>query len=344
MLISIFKVAFRKAIRNRFHFFLNLVSLITGLAVAILIGLLILHEVGYDQFHEKGDRLYRLVVETDFYGVNTLAITSEKAAPALLESVPEIESAVRLNSKRQAVIQVDDKLFHQDEVFYADVDFFRLFTFPLISGDPAHVLAAPNTIVLTTSLAKKLFGEIPVMGQILMVDQVPLTITGIVDESPKPSHLHFSCLISMATVEPQLRYNDWTRYNMTTYVSLKPGASLSLVEEKIIHLSGLMDAAGQPEQSYKLQPLRQIHLEPNLMWDVFTAVSPQKLGLWALLGSVVLLMAIMNFVNLFTARSATIMRSVSIQKLLGAHRWQMTFRFLMAVSYTHLTLPTTPYV
>jgi len=317
-----FRAAFRHLAKKRFHTTVSLLSLTLGLSVCLLVGLIVFHEMSYDRFHVAGDRIFRVTVETDFYGKKTLAPTSEKVGPALVASFPELASVVRLKRVPRAVVGANREVMRQEQAFYADSQFFGLFTFPLLAGDPDRALTRPGTVVLTASQATRLFGCTDVLGRCITLNGQSMEITGVAEDPPRKGHLQFQILASMATLEPSMRYNDWTAYSSMTYVKLRSDADIALLSQKVKGLSG------NHRQAYGFQPLHRIHLEAHLMWDWFPAAKLSTLWLWGLLAVVVLMLSILNYVNLSTAGASARAPDVAMHKVLGARRCQLVMRFM----------------
>lgn len=329
MLRQHLKSILRHLLRHRLHSVLNILGLAAGLSVCLVIGLFVLNEVDFDRFHAEGERIFRLVNEAEFYGLKTLAPTSEKAGPLLRRTYPEVETVVRLSRADGRIIGLGDRLIKSDHVLYADEDFFRLFSFPLFAGDPDRVLVRPHTAVLTRSMAGNLFGDKQALGETFTIDREMFEVTGIAADPPSATHLGFAVVASMATLEPELSYNDWTRFSMFTYVRLRSGTDVSAFEARIRDFSGQTKRVPDRPLHFKLQPLHRIHMEPGLMWDRQTAADPRMLALWSILGLAVLAMAVINFVNLSTARAASRAHEVGMRKLLGASRHRLAMRFLL---------------
>ncbi|MCK5145658.1 ABC transporter permease [bacterium] len=328
MIVHHLKSILRQFRRYKFYTGLNVLGLSSGLTICLLIGVYVVHELDYDRFHVDTERIFRLVVKTDFYGEKTIAVISEKAGPVLLEDYPELQNVVRVKHRRQVVLKVDNQLTSIDDAIYADRDFFKLFSFSILSGDPARAIARPGTVVLTRQLAFQLFGDIDPMGRICQIDHKSYEVTGVVDNPPSTSHLQFSLVASMATLEPGLRYNDWTRFAMSTYLKFLPDADIESFKRKILCLSGTAQKPDPGWQEYHLQSIYNIHLEPEIMWDNSTHMDQKMLMIWLLLGAGVLAMAVINYINLSTARIASRVPEVGVRKVLGAKQSNLTQHFL----------------
>ena len=197
MIGNYIRLALRHMIRQRSYVFINVVGLAIGLACSIIISLFVIYELGYDDYNEKKDRIWRLYLkgklgETELEG----AWTCSPAAPALKQDFPEIIDAVRLNTWGETVIKYKDRSFIEDGFMEADSTFFNIFSIPMIQGDPQTALAAPYTVVLTKNTAKRIFGNIDPVGEGIKVgtDSTFYTITGVMEDVPGNSHFKFNML------------------------------------------------------------------------------------------------------------------------------------------------------
>jgi putative ABC transport system permease protein len=199
MLKNCLKVALRNLLRHKGYSFINIAGLAVGITCCLLILLFVQDELGYDRYHEKADRIYRLMVENQAEGrVFNNALSSAPMVPALLRDYPEIESAVRLYPVDASVlVSYDDKEFYEERFFYADAAVFEVFTFPFVKGDPRTALTEPNTVVLTEEMAHKFFGREDPIDKTIKLNQVSkYVVTGVIKNIPNNSHLHFDFLAS----------------------------------------------------------------------------------------------------------------------------------------------------
>ncbi|MFS8082294.1 MAG: ABC transporter permease, partial [Ginsengibacter sp.] len=225
MFKNYFKIAWRNLKKNKVFSFINILGLTIGISACMMIFLFIMNEFSFDNFHKQGNQIYRvmrgLVNEEKLAKV---AYLSGPYAPALLNDFKgEILKAVRVNPNDN-LITIDARSFHEKKVIDADTDFFKLFTFPLIKGDPSTVLTNPNSAVLTETTAKKYFGSVDnAMGKVITVDkELPLKVTGIAKDVPSNSHLEFDLIIPLSNYKNSGNMTTWINNGLYTYVLLDP--------------------------------------------------------------------------------------------------------------------------
>ncbi len=225
MLKNYLKIAFRNLWKNKASSFINIFGLTIGLCSCLLIGLYIQHELNYDNFQQKGDRIARVIMEYKFDGGTELKkgnFTSARVAPIFKQTFPEIESAVRM-TKYMRVVQYKDKLIDEKSFMYADPSFFNVFSFKLLQGIPGEVLKAKNQVVLTESTAKKYFGNENAIGKVLKVgsDTSLYQVTGVIQDCPSNSQIKFDFLASWSSLNKADEEKTYWDANYTTYFLLK---------------------------------------------------------------------------------------------------------------------------
>ncbi|NOR15208.1 MAG: hypothetical protein GQ544_05855, partial [Candidatus Aminicenantes bacterium] len=175
------KIAVRNIRKYKSYSFINIFGLATGMACCLLIALFVQDELSYDRYHEKTDRIYRLVDAFDIEGdfSRYFALSSAPFAPALKADFPEVEDAVRLFLGRRRMVTYEDKKFYEDGLIFADASLFNIFTFPLVHGNPDEVLEAPNSLVISERVAQKYFGNVDPINKTLKINEQEFLITGI---------------------------------------------------------------------------------------------------------------------------------------------------------------------
>lgn len=198
MFSSYLKIALRNMRRQKGYAFINIVGLAIGLACCILILLYVRDELSYDRFNENAGRIYRVGLH-GIIGTNEFNVTNTSApmAAALEQEFPEVLAAARVNSFGYPVLRYGEKVFSEERFFWADSNFFDIFTVNFLQGNPQDALNRPNTVVLTESMAKKYFGEENPMGKLLNADQRrDYEVTGVIKDVPHNSHFHYDFLAS----------------------------------------------------------------------------------------------------------------------------------------------------
>lgn len=329
------KVTFRTLQRHKGYAFINIVGLAIGMAACALIMLWVLNERSYDRFHENGDRVYRLLVDADIGGHLRTAATMPPAGPTMMRDFPEVENFTRFGRLQTISVEYQDKQFQESMVGFADQSFFEIFSFGFASGDPATALKNPNTIVITEDMAKKYFGEEDPIGKILRIGgEDDYTITGVLKNLPRNSHISFNMLRSFETLiarNPE-RMALWLSIEFRTYLLLAENADWRAVEQKLPelvdqHLGERLRSIGGRLDLF-LQPMTRIHLYSSRDFDVASAGDIRYVYLFSSIALFVLIIACINFINLSTARSANRAQEVGMRKTLGALRKKLMSQFM----------------
>ncbi len=331
MLKHYFKIAYRNLRKNKAFSFINIVGLTTGLTCCLLMSLYIQHEVTYDNFQAKGNRIARVIMEYSMAGSVTRGnFTSTKVAPAFKKNFPEVESAVRM-SKTSRVIRYNHKLFDEDSFMYADSTFFDLFSFKLLQGSSSYALSGPNVVVLTRSVAKKYFGDENPVGKIIEVGSTATKylVTGLMEDCPSNSQIRFNYLASFSSLGVTQEESYWDA-NYTTYLLLKDGRMLTSLQAKIpgfMKLETARELTGNDYITFHLEPFDKVHLyspydsfEPNSSITYIYIVAVVALLILAIAG--------FTYVNLSTARSMERAKEVGIRKVSGANKKQIFWQFM----------------
>jgi len=315
------KIALRHMRRHRGYSFINIAGLALGLACFILIGLWVADELSFDRFHEKKDRIFRVLNKVS--GGELIPSPTYALAPALKEEYPEVEEASRVWPWAGSLVRSGDKAFEEDRICLVDPGFFRMFTFPFLKGDPGTALADRRSIVLTASAARKYFGEAEPLGQVLVLDQyrANFTVTGVIADVPLNSHIQFD-LVARVELLGEDRLARWEEWTGPVYVLLRPGAAAGAFTGKIADIYKRHES---PTATYVpvLQPLTEVRLN-----EAGSSAGRQRVVFFSLAAVFILLMSCVNFMNLSTARSALRSKEVGIRKVVGARRPQLVRQLL----------------
>ena len=233
-------IACRNLLRKKGYSLINISGLTIGIASCILIVLFVSSELSYDRYHEKSDRIYRVGIEA-LFGDNHIfsAVTSGAMKDGLEYEFSEVEQACRLYYATNPVVITQEDSFPEDNFFFADSNFFDVFTVPLISGNPSTVLNRPNTVVITKETAEKYFGDVnPVGKTISFNEQYEMEITGISENMPANSHFRYDFLGSLETLRPdhQQYWENWTSNSLYTYFVLNQNTGKDAFSERLQEL------------------------------------------------------------------------------------------------------------
>ncbi len=330
MFISYLKTAFRNLKRHAGYSFINIVSLSIGMACFIFIALIIRGEFQVDKFHERADRIYRVIRVDNNSGETTrVAVTQAPLAAALKRDFPDVEKAACFNYIGDELVKYGNKKIKQKWISLAEPDFFEIFSYTFLAGTPESALKQPHSAVLTDEVAQKLFGEEDPIGKILRIRNMPDVMVSAVIKDHKDSHLHFSIILPFSLYrEIGVNIDNWGHYNYTTYVQLQENADPAAFGTKI---KGALSQYISPETKFtlELQSLKRIYLYSDYAYDVKTIhVNILVVYVLGIVAFLILFIACINFMNLATARSARRAREVGLRKVVGAKRGQLVSQFL----------------
>lgn len=325
MLRAHIKLALRSLFKSRLFSIIKLFSLTTSLTACVLIGLYVHHELSYDAFHEKADRIARVTMEYHVNGETVqAAVTGTRVAPAFQRDFPEVDRAVRVYS-RERVVRYDGRTPREEvNFYYADSTFFEVFTFPLISGDPRKVLDDLNAVVLTSSKAREYFGDEDPIGKVLRVeDQSDYTVTGVMKEPPVQSQLKpdfIASFHSLAIARPERE--TWWSANYATYLLLNQPADFerltTRIPEYMRRQSGETGLTGDDYLTFRLEPLLDVHLRSDVPGVFEPNGDIRYVYVLVMVGALILVIGSSIYVNLSIATSMKRARQIGVQKVLGA--------------------------
>ncbi len=333
MLKNYLRTAFRNLWRHKGFSFLNILGLTIGMSACFLVFLYVKFELSYDNFHSKGDRIYRVVTdivnpsETLHFGV---------AAPAMpvaaKRDFPEIDKQIRF-SPGSVLVRRGEVKIQESNMAFADSTFFEIFDFPLLKGDPVTALSQPYDVVLSETAAKKYFGSADPMGQhLILTDQnLQATVTGVMKDMPENTELKEDMLVAMYSGrDDSNRDQNWGGFGDFSYFLLKPNTNAQALEKKfpaflVNHIGKFMKEENQT-YTYILEPLKDVYLKSTRGGTASGSMT--NVYVFSIIGIFILLIAGINFVNLTTARSTERAREVGIRKVIGAERQQLTAQFL----------------
>ena len=310
------KTALRIIQKHKAFSFINITGLAVGMACCVLILLWVQDELSYDRFHEDHEQLYRLILkhEGKWFTASPWAL-----APILKEEYEEVTLCTRY-AQRSFVASYGERSFYES-VAFVDPDFFEMFTFPLLSGNPQALFPTNNSGVITESTAKKYFGNEDPIGKALRIDtDTDFTVTGVIKDVPSNSHMSFDILAPVKVFGDQT-LTDWS-LGSSSYIKLQKNTSPDAFQEKISGVIMKYDTRTQAENIAGIQPLSRIHL-----YDVRGGGNILYVYIFSTIAVFILLIACINFMNLSTARGGTRAKEVGMRKVVGARRSNVIKQF-----------------
>ena len=325
------RVALRKMGRQKGYSFITIAGLGVGLACCVLMMLWVTDELSYDRFHVNGKSIYRLIAETPSEGGTTRDChPATPLGPAAKAGLPEVQDFCRYKTNTTYGVKRGEKAFLDEVIGVADPSFFTFFTFPLLKGDPKTALDGPKSVVITETLARKLFGDADPMGQLLTITEESYTVTGVMRDVPPNSSMRFSCVIPIVNMHDyhHIDFENWNSKFFAHYVRLAPGAAATEAGSKLTAL--LRTKLDKPDISLRLQPLKDVHLRSDFLFDQDNVGqgSASTLTMLSIAAAAILLLACINFMNLATARAANRGKEVGLRKVTGARRSDILRQFL----------------
>lgn len=328
------KTAWRNLMKAKAFSFINILGLTIGITVCMMIYLFIMNEFGYDSFHKKGARIYVVMRGFDKEGKQSrVTYVSGQYGPALLNDFGgQILQQVRV-SQNDNLVTYGTRAFHEKNIIDADSGFFTLFSFPLLKGDPAKVLAQPNNVVITETIAKKYFGSVDnAMDKVLTFDKkMMLKVAGIAKDIPSNSHLQFDIVVPLENYKDRSWMTSWVNNNVYTYVLLAQHTTQADIEKKLPafrdkYMSSDMRKYGM-KFSISLMPLKEMYFSSGT-FDNLKHGDKSVVYIFLSIAVLILLIACINFMNLSTIRAADRSKEVGLRKVLGAIRNQLIWQFI----------------
>lgn len=341
MVGSYARVSGRSLVRNRLFSTINIAGLAISMSVGLLLIVLLSDVKSYDKFHQNHNRIYRVITQNIPHGKpddSYYASTSLLAGKEISESISGPQATAVLYRGFDQDLKFEDKALPFSGL-WANEDFFKVFSFPLVSGNPVTALSNPYSVVLTETSAKKLFGDEDPLGKTITSNGGTPTpqyiVTGVMKDVPKFSHLQFGLLVSLSTrqiTEKESRYemawdNIWSGY---VYLLLPEKPDLQNIQHNLDALSAQQNQTLKNAKiNLALQPMSEIAFGENLNNSVGPVMGSRHVWMIGLLSIVVILSACFNYANLSIARSFRRSREVGIRKVVGALQSQVVGQFLI---------------
>ncbi len=341
MFLHYLKIATRNIKRYKVYSFLNISGLALGTTVCFLILLFVSYEWSFDSQIQDAHRVYRLYQKANLGEDTKLqALMMYPLAPTVQAEFPEVESYCRFVPDDHLLVKSGDKLHYLDRNYRVDSTALEIFNFPMRYGNPQEAFRQNNAVVLSAPQAQKIFGDINPLGKTLRISQEGeedevFQVSGVLQELPENSHLQFDALFSIHSLELSEIGTSWAYINnwLFTYLKLKENTEPASLEAK---LPAMLDAYNQGENyklsemmELRLQPLSEVHLHSaaiTLDTINFKKFDQQYLYIFLGLAALVLILAVINFINLSTARSVIRAKEIGIRKSIGARRNQLVFQ------------------
>lgn len=341
MLFNYLKIAYRNLIKNPLFSFINIFGLALGMALFLLILQYVKFEFSYDTYHKNHEDIVRLSYSKIKDGERAFnSILTYSGVPSRMkEEFPEVTDYVRIvPSRRESLINYDDMYFKEKGIVFADSTLFTIFSFKLLQGDSETVLSEPFTVAISKSIAKKYFGNDDPIGKSIKRGNDELyNVTGVFEDIPSNSHIKFDFALSHSSLHTLWGFdrveNNFSNYHSYTYLKLLPGTELDALRNKF---PGYVDKYVGGEElrkintilEFEIQKIKEIHLGSHKDNEAEANGNENIINFFMLIAAIILIIALVNYINLSTSRSLERAREVGMRKVIGGHRVQLITQFL----------------
>jgi len=317
--------------------FINVLGLVIGISFSCMLYVYVSHELSYDTFHEKSDRIFRILTvdQRNPEQVRRYGVAVPPLGPELKNNYPQVVDMVRLHRfVGQVVFKMNDTNFQERDWYTTDPNFFDVFDFQFTSGDKSTALEKPFSLVLTESTAKKYFGDRDPVGEIIAETSFgPVTVTGVIEDLPENSHLQFNMLFSqVSTDDDWTNYiNSWENFGAYTYIVLNDAMSISGLRAEIPKLEQKRLAKFDGGIAFDFQALEDIYLHSADIENGTESLHGRlsDIYIFSSMGLFLLLIASVNYINLATSKAMVRAREIGVRKVVGAKKTQLVVQILM---------------
>jgi putative ABC transport system permease protein len=338
MIRNYLKIAFRNLVKHKSFSFINITGVAIGLACFLLLTLYVKDELSYDRHHTNADRIYRLnrtFLSKDGSVSLRLGHAAPPFGPLIQQDFPDVEQVVRM-LETDALVRYGEKVFNEAEMFAAEANIFKVFSFNVLSGNPDKALENPFSIMFSKPMAEKYFGTENPIGKIVRLDnQFDYTVTGVFTPLPTQSTFHPSFLVSFSTLNDDRIYGaerlrtNWSNNAFSTFLLLPKHFDFNKLEKAFPAFQNRRIEVNASKYSIlNLTKLTDIHLYSHLDSEIEPNGDIRYVYMFSAIAVFILIIACINYMNLATARSAKRAREVGMRKVVGANRGQLINQFM----------------
>ena len=338
LLQSYFKISWRNLLKQKLYSSINIGGLAIGLASFILILLYVEHELTYDQFYGNSQNIYRVYQkqpgnvfqETDFF-----AVTPAPLASSLKAEFPEVEHATSI-SRISSLFSLGEDVFYEDGI-WADEHYFDVFNIPLLQGNPEKALSEPNSIVLTESMALKMFNYENPIGKSVKIQNYSIDtdfiVTGLMADLPDKSSIKYQYITSInsrSNYKKAIEESSWNNNSYHTFFTMPTGNDAAQIQQKIreANIPQKYNKDETNTDEYYVSSLADLHLETGINFDIGLKGDKKYVTFFSIIAVLIVLLACINYMNLAIARSINRAREVGLRKVIGAIKKQLIAQFL----------------
>nr|WP_299071678.1 ABC transporter permease [uncultured Allomuricauda sp.] len=332
MLRNYIRIAWRNLLKRKVFTAINILGLAIGFGSSILIYLFLSYHLSFDGFHNHSNRIYRMVTEEHRDLIDYEASVPPAFAKTFREDYDYADYVAKMVQQGGLIMDVErngstDKF--KEDIAFVEEDFFKIFNFPLLDGSNTISLSAPNTAVITETVANRMYGKTNVIGEtfILQNDKI-IEITGVLKALPKTTFLENEVFISFNNLEDFFGFaakESWggITSNLQCFALLKQNQNVSHIETALLELPKEHRPESKNKHVYKLQPLSDMHFNP-----LYGGLDPMLLWVFAIIGLFLITIACINFINISTAQAFYRSKEIGIRKVLGSFKQHLFWQFL----------------
>lgn len=332
MLKNYFILAFRNLKRDIFYNLINILGLTIGISSSMLLLMYVIDDLSYDRYNENHRNIYRIgshISEPD--DAFSWSVCPYPMAPQLKEDFPRVKEFVRITNSGTSWYKYEDIKFIEENIYFADSSVFRVFTWPLIVGDPETALTEPNAIVITESMARKYFGNEDPLGKVIEREgERSYEVTGVMKDIPKNSHIRINALLSGSSLPNP--FGSWGNYGVYTYVLLQEGTGGNEFNDLLPQIFDNYQAEIFNRYNIKIRyealPVARIHLHSTFEGEPVPVGNMTYIYIFSAVIVLMLIIASINYMNLAVARSVRRAREVGIRKVVGSGKGNLIGQFL----------------
>lgn len=341
MLKNYLRVAIRTLNNNRSYSLINILGLAIGIASFLFTSIYVKDQLGYDRFHEDAEDVYRLTItrttESTSGNEAKWAISHVPLGPLMDDVYPEIVNHGRISrfSNGGSMVLVEEQNFTEHDIFYADASIIQMFGYQAVSGNPRVALSKLNSCVVTARMANKLFGNNDPLGQVIRVNDLSLEVGAVLQDYKDRSHFGYEILVSyptyLANREEDSIINEWRWSQCWNYLQLAPETDPALIESDFTRFTeaSIPQWTKGRERILDLQPLPDIHLHSNIAYEIRANANIAYVYMIGAIGLFILTLAVVNYMNLATARSMKRAKEIGVRKAMGSNRLPLVAQFMI---------------
>ena len=332
MIINYLKISIRNIKKHKLHSFINIFGLAVGLSAVFLIFSFVFHETNYDKFNKDAEHIYRFTTELSRPNGQSseMVINHVDAGPRVKEEFPQVTEMVRVKVGGSEKIDYGDEHYHNFRSLYADSTFFSMFDYEIVKGNPSTMLDDPQGVVINEKIARTIFNDEDPVGKLISISNRDFRVTGIMKKFPAQSHIQTDMIMQLKS-HPYFERLGGMEF--VTYIKIDPEHDNQEVRDRICQAADDVFATVFEGSGYSgknsLQPLLDIHLKSlDFQYDFSTNGNIQQVNIYSFLAFIILLVAVINYLNLFTANAEYRKKEVGLRKVIGARRKDLMMQFL----------------